>query len=134
MHYQKNFLTNVIFRLDFEGILELKENTDTAFSNEISEKYPFASKEPLQLTMISATPTSKSFQEETIYRRDYKNSKDAQKTVYLFPDALVVEYKQGQYKNFDSFYEDVNFVYEAFQKSYHIEAFKRMGLRYQYLT
>lgn len=45
--YKRNFLSKVIFRIDFSPILKISEKAPTEFQNEIKNKFPFSDKEDL---------------------------------------------------------------------------------------
>ncbi len=121
MYYKKNFLANVILRLDFANISELSANPtrEIKFSNDIQDQYPFLDFRKLK---------TQSQNEISVW--EYKNEKDGKRYITLMSNALVFEYKHFQYEHFDSFYANVQVVLQIFQKNYLIREFTRLGLRY----
>lgn len=131
MHYKKNFLTNVILRLDFGDIEALMRDHDLQFSKDVAELYPIVSKNKIDITSFSFSPENDSIQRKSGgWRWGHQNDKDGKKAVYLLPNAIIFEYKEGQYKHFPAFYKDMGYVYEKFQNNYNINEFTRLGLRY----
>lgn len=130
MHYQKNFLTSVIFRLDFPEIPALKKEDDIQFTKDIADKYPEYSKQQVSITSLEFTSESDSYQKVKYWRRDYLSDKNGNKGVYLLPQALIIEHKQKQYKNFAEFYKDVEYIYKILQTNYNISNYSKIGLRY----
>lgn len=130
MHYQKNFLTSVIFRLDFPEIPALKQEDDIQFTKDIADKYPEYSKQQVSITSLEFTPESDSYQKVKYWRRDHLSDKNGNKGVYLLPQALIIEHKQKQYKNFAEFYKDVEYIYKILQTNYNISNYSKIGLRY----
>lgn len=125
--YQKNFLTDVIFRVDFSPILELETDTPKKFQSLISEKFPVL--EPIK-------------QMGFIFQSDGKETttKNADKTIWRFKttsgemfielDSMFLAVVFKKYDNFTQLKEIVDFCIQKLYESYPNIAVNRLGLRY----
>ncbi len=124
--YEKNFLTNVIFRLDIGSILDLNANDNfTKFKKDVFEILPISSEVKnitknvnIELNIITDKENiSYVFENQ---ERTYKFS--------LSQSNLVIECTK--YKNFPDFYEIIEKIINSFTKIYKPISFIRLGLRY----
>lgn len=129
--YKDNFLKNVIFRLDFSTLTQLEDNNEPIFGNAIAERYSAPTKKTIKELEVSfGQDNSKIVKEESIWRWEYFNKDSNDKIVTLLKNAIIFECRNRQYKDFISFKEDAEFILNNLQKSYSIDEFNRMGLRY----
>lgn len=133
MHYKKNFLTNVILRLDFNNVDALIEDMGQGnfkFSEDIKTAYPIIVPRKYINASVSISQEAMSQSRNEALFITYKNDQEGKKNITLMPNALVFEYKQSQYQNFNSFFYDIGFIFEKFQENYSLPEFNRLGLRY----
>lgn len=126
--YNKNFLADVIFRIDFAPITALVQGEEpTAFEEKINSIYSI--KEPLKQVGFRVENNNGELRgmsmEETIW--NYK-TQDGKVTVELKADFLVVNFKK--YVNMLDLKEKVATILEAFFSSYEVTQIERLGLRY----
>jgi uncharacterized protein (TIGR04255 family) len=131
MYYKRNFLTNVILRLDFNYLeaLNTSATEELQFSKDIKDIYSYSSSQKMQNISVSI-PDGRKISEDEIFILIYKNEEEGKKIISLMPNALVFEYKQLQYEHFNSFSNDIVFILQQFQKNYSVTEFTRLGLRY----
>jgi len=127
VQYKKNFLTDVIFRIDFPIILDIAENTPKEFQNRILNDFPIL--EPIQQVGIG------------IEKRDSDiNTFTANKTIWRFLSSkrdYIVELDSAflavvckKYDNFTDFKKTVSKMLESFIQIYPNLMINRLGLRY----
>ena len=134
MHYQKNYLTNVILRLDFPQQNILLVQDKPTFSTDIKDRFPVVSSHQLSQMSFSMGPGQDAgFSKQTLgFKWDHRNAPDGNKVVVLSPSHLSIEYTQGQdaYDHFQEFQDNLMAVFEAFENRYQVPQFTRLGLRY----
>jgi uncharacterized protein (TIGR04255 family) len=126
--YTKNFLADVVFKIDFAPLADLVGNqTPTAFEEKIIAAYP--TKEPVPQVSFKWEANAGAFTseraDETLW--NYKNT-DNTIIVQITKDFLVVNFKK--YLDFPDLQTKVNVLIEALFSSYEIPRIERMGLRY----
>ena len=127
IQYKKNFLTDVIFRVDFPIILDIAENTPKEFQNKIMNDFPTL--EPIQQFGVR------------IEKKDLDiNTFPANKTTWRFlssnknylieldSEFLAVVCKK--YDNFTDFKKTVFKILKSFVHLYPKLVINRLGLRY----
>ena len=134
MHYTRNFLSNVIMRLDFPQVDVLLKEDKPEFSGDISDRFPEATSQQLaQLQFNMHLGHSPDYSQQVLgYKWDHKNEPDGKKVVVLTPTFLSLEYASGlgAYEHFPEFRENLEAVFAAFTNRYEVEHFTRLGLRY----
>jgi uncharacterized protein (TIGR04255 family) len=123
--YPKNFLSNVIARVDYQPILILKEKEPAEFQELIREEYPRFSK--IQELQISIPPdeSSVSAQKPVIWRFSDKEQKDEISLSFKF-----FAFKTVGYINFKDFFQKLSKTYNHFTETYKPTIVSRIGLRY----
>lgn len=132
MHYNKNFLSKVILRLDFDPVQELaSSNVKPKFSDGIESRFPIANGQPLSQLSVSITPEGTGL-EQQLSGMQWSHFKKADGTLFcvLAPTHMSLEYGLGDYKHFADFKDDAAFVLEALWRSVNIPGIHRLGLRY----
>jgi uncharacterized protein (TIGR04255 family) len=127
--YKSNYLTNVIFRVDFPKILDLDLKKPTAeFQKRIYKKYPLVKE-------IGIDSVELNFQEEGDVRTTKEkgrawefSNKESTKKLFIAPDHFFIEYLE--YEHFKELLKDIELIYDAFTELYHVEIAIRIGLRY----
>lgn len=127
MKYETNYITNVIFRIDFPKILDLKEPT-SKLQKKILDKFPIVNEinvDNFQFKVenrdLSTKKTSEDFAWEFV-------NKDNDKKVFIASEYAYIEFMK--YINFEQFYEDIELVFKAFNEFYPVGIIRRVGLRY----
>lgn len=127
--YKQNFLTNVVFKVDFPKILELETNKPSDFQKAILKNYPILNE--LQGQFIENAFNKKRFSTKIENRLKWEFfTKDKKKKILLDCECLTIEYFDNVYKHFDEFLEDIKFVFKNFFEIYSSIIIKRIGLRY----
>jgi uncharacterized protein (TIGR04255 family) len=127
-NYTNNYLTNVIFRIDFPKIQEFDSiNPPTVLKERINGKFPVMEKvvtKSVQVELIDKIGTTK--HEE---RFSWKFMDQNNKKIFLI-DQEFISFECLDYENFDSFVKDVKLVLGNFMGLYPLDLVKRLGLRY----
>jgi len=132
MHYKKNFLTKVIFKIDF-GTTENKTKDDglaSKFASGIKETYPDVHSNPLAQFSVKMSPGGSAVEQEIIGKVWEHTNKEKNKILILNPNFLLLEYRDGVYSHFPEFKDDMDRIYKEFQATFDIPTFSRIGLRY----
>ncbi|MDR3503882.1 MAG: TIGR04255 family protein [Legionella sp.] len=131
IEYKKNFLKNVIFRLDFNSLEQLSNNAPPEFGNVIAEKYHSPAQGEVKHLQVSISADgTKTIKEESNWIWKYEHKGSTKKSISLLKDALIFECHETGYKNFSTFEEDVCFIFNKFIDLYDVKQFGRIGLRY----
>lgn len=131
MHYQKNFLTKIVLRLDFGEILALRGEAKPEFSDRIQTLYPIAIGKPTSTLSVTVGPKGSGIQQEiTGMLWEHRKAENGTKVVSLSPTLLSVEYGQNDYDHFPPFRAEVEHVFGALQSLYQVTQVNRIGLRY----
>ena len=127
--YKSNFLTNVIFRVDFPPILSLdSRNPPTKFQSEIKDSFPILEPKPGKLYEIEISQEVPKVVETKVTRWQFFN-KEKTKVVDVASNAIILEY--FVYRNFKEFFNDVDLVFNKFFNIYDVvKISNRIGLRY----
>lgn len=128
--YKKNFLTNVICRLDFNPILKLKHEEPADFQDIIRHKYSKffsqnVSKYQIQLTSPDENDVSSTVEN---FRNWIFKDQDEIRQVTLQFDFITLEYKK--YSSFLPFLKDFNEILQIFEEIYRPDYYTKLGLRY----
>lgn len=125
--YKRNFLTNVIFRIDFPLILSLEGNPPKDFQNKITEKFPIL--EPIEEFKINIGNIAGNVQESTKSTIWRFTNKERSTFVQLSFQHLVIE-RKSNYSSFEEFKITISEVLTAFLSEYPNPVTTRLGLRY----
>lgn len=127
--YSKNYLTDVIFKIDYPIILELNSKTPELFQKKIFEKFPIL--EPLAQRGIKfeAQKDSKEIKTEHLEQTTWRfRNKEESILVDLHAEYLAITFKK--YRSFTEFETEVKYVLDSFYEIYPSLVVNRMGLRY----
>jgi uncharacterized protein (TIGR04255 family) len=124
IRYNKNYVSNVIFRIDFEPILILKEEEPIKFQDSIRKFFPGYSKKELVEQIILSNNEKRKFI-TPIYLFSSKNKKEK---ITLTFNHIVVEFQK--YHVYEELKDKIEKTYNFFLKQYDSIAIKRLGLRY----
>lgn len=127
--YKKNFITNVIFRIDFPKILNLSEQkSPSELQKIINEKFPKL--EEIKGSQIETKIMKNStFDIKGITKISWNfSNREETKKVSIDPEFLTIEYLK--YENFTEFFKTIKFIFDNFINLYNIKLINRLGLRY----
>jgi len=127
--YKRNFITNVIFRIDYPKILNLSEkNPPSKFQDTIIKRFPQI-KENRQSKIKTEIVKDSTFNinAESSVSWSFLNREKTIKTT-IDSDYLIIEY--FRYKNFTEFFKTIKYILDNFMKLYNIKIVNRLGLRY----
>ncbi|SEA35309.1 TIGR04255 family protein [Desulfuromusa kysingii] len=123
--YKKNYLTNVIFKLDFSA-LDHEEFVDE-FSKGIKDSFPVVEKKVLKELKTEFKEGNAVSSESAANHYNFFDSNKERK-VSLFKNYLAVElYK---YKDMADFSAAVAYTFKMFSKLYDNADYRRLGVRY----
>lgn len=127
IRYKKNFLTNVICRIDFPPILELVKTPPAKFQRKIRSSFP-------ELKKLEAVEFKTTFQKNKKIDEKHDHllfafgNKDFKRKVELTFKYLAIEFTD--YINYKDFSKIVKSVIVSFCEIYKVSIFSRLGLRY----
>ncbi len=122
--YKKNFLTNVIARVDFNPILSIKSTEPVDFQDAIRSNFPRL--ERVDGVELSIGPTgATSNQAPTVWKFI---SKDNKRSVSLCFNYLALEFTS--YSDSKELFAQLEPVFDVFNRVYKPDIIKRIGLRY----
>jgi uncharacterized protein (TIGR04255 family) len=132
MHYRTNFLSHVVFRLDYRRLeAGLSIDVKPPFSARIADIYPVASAKPITLIHLSVGPQGPGIQQQQIAAQwEHRKVSEGTRVATLTPEFIALEYGAKDFDNFPPFRDEIQRVYDAFQADYHVAEFTRLGLRY----
>lgn len=125
MKYQKNFITEVICRLNFSYISSIDKEEPPKFLEKVKPLFPRLEKGVeinLDLKGIKGVSLKKQSRKWTFL------DKEKNKKVTLGPEFMALIF--NRYNDFDEFKEIWENVYNILLEVYKIEFFDRLGLRY----
>lgn len=126
--YKRNFLSQVIVRIDFATPIELpKSGPSSALLNRIKQAFPIPEQKLKQTRHINVLESGVT--ETAAEKREwYFYGKNREKILHWNDEALSIEYKT--YSTFEMLKEDFAAALEAFFKQFPETQIKRLGLRY----
>lgn len=124
--YQNNFITNVIFRLDFASFLNLEHNNNIdIFREKIFDILPISDNQNHSIKKINLDNLSVDNEEQKLYNF---NSKDEYYKLTIQNNNLIIQC--NKYSNFQIFQKIVTKVLVQFNEIYPHVSYARLGLRY----
>lgn len=132
--YKKNYLTNVIFKIEFSPILKLstiKKSAGEEFQEYIYDRFPhvnfqYRNKYDFEINTVENNDSNINKQRELNWIFSDDNDK---KHVELSAKNLILSYPKDSYKNFNNYLDDVCFLLNGMQQFYPLDL-KWMGIRY----
>ncbi|MCH7850226.1 MAG: TIGR04255 family protein [Nanoarchaeota archaeon] len=129
--YKKNFISNIIFRIDFPTILELENKLPSGFQSKIIDLFPIL-REPSELNINLSVSSGENLNKNqvSVGARTWQfYNKEKTKAVILSKNSLNLEYK-NYYSNFKELTSDIKLILKSLFEEYTIEIIDRIGLRY----
>jgi uncharacterized protein (TIGR04255 family) len=125
--YTKNYLSDVILRIDFSLILDLAENPPTSFQDRIRADYPIL--EPVKQFGVRIENLGADSRIEKDNRTTWRfKSRDGNKLIELDVTSLVINYKR--YENYHNFHDELQRILGIFLELYPSAVCSRLGLRF----
>ena len=128
--YKKNYITNVIFRVDFKK-MDLAQDPPEELQKTIREKFPIfhqIKKETFGFEIKGNNQFTTKLNETILWEFKSKEGNEKYNKVIIHPEYLSLEYEN--YTNFKDFQQDLKLVLDVFLGTYFVEGIKRLGSRY----
>ena len=126
--YRKNFITNVICRLDFRPILKIDKSFLDNFRTAIKDQFPKIEEKKVMgfaTKFEKGTVEHAQVPEKPLFH--YKDA-DEENSIILTDDHLIIE--SQNYKNFREFKKNIEFALDKFFGFVDNPDFTRLGLRF----
>jgi uncharacterized protein (TIGR04255 family) len=131
MRYKSNYLSLVIFRIDFAPIPELQLTTRPALSERIGDLFPKLTAIPSLQLSVSFNPGGSEVNQQAASITYQHRKADADfPVVTLASNFLSIEYGKDAYGSFAPFKNEVVSIVALLQGLYASLSIKRLGLRY----
>jgi len=127
--YKRNFITNVVFRIDYPKILNLSEKKPPSkFQDTIIKRFPQIKVNRQSEIKTEISKNSKlSISAESIVSWSFLNLEKTIKITIGSDNLIIGCYR---YKNFTEFFKTITYVLDNFMKLYNTRIVNRLGLRY----
>jgi len=126
--YKRNFLKNVIARVDFPSPVEgLKDQVPSRISKKILKTFPIAEPKKVIARELMLSPNSLK-QKELEMTEWHFHGKDRTKTLTIIPSAIFVEYRA--YRDYETLREEFLNAVGLIFENYKDVVGSRLGLRY----
>lgn len=127
--YKSNFLTNVVFRVNFPTILGMdNKNPPVQFQSEIADRFQISETKSGKSVEFKISKEPVNVVESEVVRWQFFN-KEKNKVIDVASDSIAIEY--FVYRNFKEFYNDIEWVFSKFFNIYDVvKICNRVGLRY----
>jgi len=127
--YKKNFITNVILRIDFPKILKLSEKKPPSeLQNIIIDKFPILEEKRQSKIDTKIMKDSTVDVKSTIIVSWSFLNREKSINIFINPEYLTIEFYK--YKNFTECFKNIKYIINNFIKLYPIKIINRVGLRY----
>ena len=124
--YKKNFLSSVVFRLDFD---EAKIGQLESFAKKIKKNFPLLEQKERQESMMMLDTKTGNFQHSNNKKVFWQiTDADKSKTIEIDNNFIAITYKK--YKDSKVLIKDVDEVFNAFLLDFDVKTIRRTGLRY----
>jgi uncharacterized protein (TIGR04255 family) len=125
--YPKNFLKSVIFRVDFNPILSIKESLNTNFHDQIRSAFPKLQLQQEHQILAEIKDGETTSKTETFNQYLLSNENDKRKLT-VSTQFIILEILD--FTGFVDLKDQIKSVIDNFQKSYSPISVTRLGLRY----
>ncbi|MCK4743625.1 MAG: TIGR04255 family protein [Sulfuriflexus sp.] len=130
MKYNNNFLTRVIFRLDFSTDQPIVSDSRPRFSDDISALYPNISSREVAGVTVTLSGETQGYEKKNVGWIWEHKSADGKKTISVGHDHLSLIYEGDIYSDGNEFIAEFTMLYERFSSDFGVTMFTRAGLRY----
>ncbi len=125
--YKKNFLTNVIIRIDFNPIHALASDASPAMDS--LSIFPHKKQQEGEEVEVMFSNTGQSINRRLNRVWEYATD-DRKRIVNIASTFLSIEYREGSYTKFQDASILINDIWSEFARKYSINEVGRVGLRY----
>ena len=131
VQYLQNYLTAVIFRVDYGMTPILDAAQLEQFKSELSKEFPHINKQQLLRTEVLMNAGKSTVQQSGAGEQlEFRKVPSGSVVVVLGPTSLSLQYGVGDYLGLKDFESDLQCIFQAFEKSFSVVSFSRVGLRY----
>lgn len=131
MHYQNNFLTKTIFRVDFPSRPILAIAQPSEFSRRVAAVFPLVTAKPLSQIQIEVTTDGAGINTLAAgIQLDHAKTANGTVNGVLGPTFLALEGGPRDYTSFEAFFADFQVLFQALEAVYPTARPERIGLRY----
>lgn len=128
IQYRKNYITNVIFRVDFPKILDLDLKEPTSeFQRRLLERFPIMNEIKRKGVEFEFKDDLEVKKEDDELSWQFVNENNTKK-VFIASDHVYIECTK--YEGFEELSNDINTIFKAFAEIYPVKIVGRIGLRY----
>ncbi|MHB8278996.1 MAG: TIGR04255 family protein [Candidatus Humimicrobiaceae bacterium] len=128
LQYKNNFITEVIFRVDYSHILKINDRMPSEFQDKIRELLPEFNTNKIIDIKTTLIGNSKAINEPQIFPEWQFTNKDKSIVTNLSQDNINITVKK--YKNIQDYKKIIMDVLNNFYTEYKPIEIKRLGLRY----
>jgi len=125
--YAKNYITQVIFRVDYSTILKINEGLVSDFQALLSEEHLFLKPRKVMAYKTTISPKGRTDEERAMTLWDFAD-KEGTKKLSICSDFFVIEIQK--YDTFENLRALIEKTFPAFLKAYSPVNCTRMGLRF----
>ena len=130
MRYERNYLSQVILRIDFASLPALKTSARPALSNRIEALFPKLSLKPMAQISFNLGPGGAAMNQESLgMSYEHRRGDGATPVVTLTHDSLTFECSK-EYSHFAQFRADADRIVGDFADLHPDAIVNRIGLRY----
>lgn len=126
--YLTNFLSSVIFRLDFSEILSLSTNPPDKFQDKIREQFPGTETKDLIQITTGLKEGNEVFSNKKVTKTYFFSNKEKNQQIEINPAHFAVVF--SKYTTYEQFVEIVKNAFRYFNDLYKPLDLKRIGLRF----
>lgn len=127
IEYKKNFLTNVIFRLDISSLITFEKEVLLKIQNDIFELVPVYKLISQKQSLVQFGDNQATVEDKDIHIHLFTNKEENIK-LNLTEEFFTLEFTK--YKNFKDFFDILDPILKSFLKNIPHVSFGRIGLRY----
>jgi len=132
-HYQRNFLTTVVLKLDLEPLPALQTHAQarTPFTDQVATQFPVILGLPVGTITVNMSPTASGIQQQLLGMQwEHRKTPGGTKALVLGPSHLSLEYGKGDFDHFPPFQADFEVGFNALRQCFPDVHVVRVGLRY----
>ena len=125
--YKKNFLTNVICRIDYPTILKIRKELSPDFQEKIHDRFPLLKEEQITEYETIIAPDTKTDTRKSSTKWIFYNKEESRRVNVTYRYVVIEFLKYNDFSKFKSIVEN---VLNVFFELYKPPLIKRFGLRY----
>lgn len=129
--YKKSPLIEVIYQLRFPTILSIESEQPVQFQERIREKYPFYDVQTEEQSNISFDPRLKSVSMNKLGENKNYSFIDVDRVYKVNLTASFISISTKLYTQWETFWDNAQYVIKVFEEIYNPSFYNRVGLRYR---